>query len=145
MSDAHTSESNLWKWLAKTRLIFRKALHITRIENSAGLGTPDVEGCFGNQFWMELKCSARPAKVDTPIKPKFQPQQVPWLQKRAAAGGKAFVLLQVGAGGSAARYLIPAGSAQCLEEYGMTIAQLETCSIVDPKASAEQIIREAAS
>lgn len=140
-----TRESGLWRWLAKAKMTLREALHMTRVENLVGQGTPDVEGCLGNQFWMELKCEARPANEDTPIRPKFRPTQVPWLLRRAGAGGKAFVLLQVGMGGRAARYLIPARFARRLEEHGMTEAQLGECSAASPRASAEQVVRAAAS
>lgn len=100
-------ESSLWEWLRDNTKSMER-LHMTRIENSASSGIPDVDGCWrSHQFWWELKVCDRPARPTTLIKPRFEPGQVPWLEARCAAGGAAFVLLQVGSRHKAQRYLIP--------------------------------------
>lgn len=77
-----------------------------RVENLVGSGFPDVEGCFdGNSFYVELKGALRPARPNTPVRVKWQPGQKPWLSRRWAAGGSAFVLLRVGIGAGISRYL----------------------------------------
>lgn len=137
-------ENRLWAWLNKVKPIFRYRLHMNRVENSVLEGMADVEGCLeGRQFWIELKTCARPSNPSTKIKPKFQPKQVPWLKRRCRAEGRAFVLVQVGSGSDAARYLIPGHMAH-LVEAGMTEEGLKECSTVGPKATAEQIVEMAA-
>lgn len=135
-----TRESNLWKWLVKDRREFKHRLHMTRIENSAGKSTPDVEGCLnGSQFWTELKCESLPRHPDTPIKPRFQPGQPEWLARRSNAGGLSWVLLQVGKGPSAQRFLIEGQHAAGLA-HGATIAQLQRMSVIDPKSNSTEFI-----
>jgi len=130
----------LWGWLNKTKRIFKKDLHLNRIENSVMMGMADVEGCLkGIQFWIELKCEARPSNPRTKIKLRFEPAQLPWLNRRIEAGGRAFVLIQVGQGASAGRYLIPADFQGALKR-GMTEDALKNYAAVDPKATATDII-----
>lgn len=110
-----TKETNLWKWLAKARESFSTDLHINRIENGAGSGMPDVEGFLqyddlypaGGQFWIELKTIAMPKRGSTKLRPKFQPEQPPWIRRRARMGCKVWVLLQIGMSREAERYLVP--------------------------------------
>jgi len=98
------TEANLWKWLSKAKKHYKEDLHLNRLENLIGSGTPDVEGClYGCQFWIELKCI--PKRTNSPLKIRFQPAQIPWMQRRQRAGGRVFVLLQVGAR-QASRYLL---------------------------------------
>jgi len=144
-----TRESRLWQWLGKTaRVHFREALHMNRVENSVSRGMPDVEGCLkvdgeGRQFWIELKCEARPSDPKTKIKPRFEPQQVPWLHKRWRAGGRCFILLQVGSGHSAGRYLIQGNLTGSLAR-GWTEDKLKSLASCDPKGAAEDIVLAAA-
>ena len=138
------SESRLWNWLTSgTKQKFRKTLHMNRVENLIMEGMPDVEGCLrGTQFWIELKCDKRPADPSTLIKPKFRPAQVPWLERRVGAGGRAYVLLQVGGGAKASRYLVP-GSRAYLVESGLTEAELKRKSVADPQSAPTEIIMAA--
>lgn len=85
-------------------------LHIQRVENVVGAGTPDVEGCLnGNTFWIELKQATVYQNGNCRI--KFQPKQPGWLKRRVASGGKAFVLI----GAKADRFLIPGHLAEEIE------------------------------
>jgi hypothetical protein len=137
-------ESRLWSWLSQARRVYKEDLHIDRVENSIIQGMPDVEGCLlGMQFWIELKCETRPKNPNTLIKPKFQLAQIPWIEKRIAAGGRAHVLLQVGQGHAARRYLIH-GSKAVLLENGWMEQELRHLALSDPKASPEKIILKAA-
>ena len=103
-------ETSLWNWLKKSRIELRDELHINRIENSLGKGTPDVEGYlyYGGQFWIELKSSERPKYTSTPIrfKVKDREAQVEWMRRRTLVGGNTWLLLQVGSGHVAKRYLV---------------------------------------
>lgn len=102
-------ETNLWTWLRNQTksLTAKKRLHMCRVENWVVPGFPDVEGCFeGESFYIELKGALRPAKPETRVRVKWQPGQKPWLNRRWAAGGSAFVLLRVGMGAGVRRYLI---------------------------------------
>ncbi len=103
-----TRESGLWRWLAKARPVLRDDLHMTRVENSVASGTPDVEGQWAQfgQFWIELKSEARPARDSSKVPFRVRDGQVEWLRRRCAAGGQAWLMLQVGSGRSAGRYLV---------------------------------------
>jgi hypothetical protein len=116
-----------------------------RVENSVMEGMGDVEGCLkGDQFWIELKCEPRPADPSTRIKPRFERAQLPWLNRRTGAGGRAFVLLQVGQGHAACRYLLPPDECVDLAEVGMTEHWLKAHSLIDPKSPALAIVKFAA-
>lgn len=136
-------ETRLWQWLSAARKALRDQLHLTRIENSAGLGTPDCEGCYrGRQFWIELKTADRPHDRKTPISVRYEDQQAPWLRRRSRAGGAAYVLLQVGSAHNARRYLVPASQAEDLET-GLTESALSEASVCEPTARPEQIVKAA--
>lgn len=144
MSSAKTTESNLWSWLKKGGKELRYRLHMNRIENAVSSGMPDVEGCLdGSQFWIELKCEPRPVRPTTKIKPRFQPKQVPWIKRRARAGGIAYVLLQVGSSCGARRYLIADEHLDTLEKIGFTEAALARISLSHPQALAAIVINTA--
>ena len=142
---AKVPETRLWSWLSgTTKKHFKHDLHLNRIENSVSQGMPDVEGCLRRvQFWIELKCEKRPANWGTKVRPKFRPAQPPWLRRRIEAGGRAFVLLQVGAGRDARRYLVRGDLADEMAA-GVTEDWLESVSFVNPKAAARSIISAAA-
>jgi hypothetical protein len=106
-------------------------VHLTRIENTAGEGTPDVEGFIDtDQVWIELKSEPRPARPTTTIRPKVRQAQAIWLRERVEAGCKrAFVLLQVGEGKEARLYLIPGHR---YDEITTTEDKLREMSIMHP-------------
>lgn len=85
------SEAAMWDSL---RPVIR-SLDPVRVENPIVPGTPDVNY---NQGWIELKFAERwpprggPLRVD-----HFTRQQRTWLTRRRKAGGRAFLLLKVGA------------------------------------------------
>lgn len=137
-------ESKLWSWLKLGGREFRERLHLSRVENAAGSGMADVEGCLdGVQFWIELKCEARPASPGTKVRPRFQPSQGPWHRRRRRSGGRTFVLLQVGTGGSARRYMLPGELIPAMQQ-GMTEERLEELSVVPPVALHEEVLQAAA-
>jgi penicillin-binding protein-related factor A (putative recombinase) len=107
------NESTLWQWLRgaeKTLGLTCHELHWRRVENAVGFGDPDVEGCYqGASFVVELKTVPRQKEIHC----ELATHQAQWLRSRARAGGAAFVLVQVGVGAMALRYLISA--ANCIE------------------------------
>ena len=137
-------EKNLWKWLSKASLVFKRALHLRRMENEVGSGTPDTNGCLTMaDFWIELKTTNRPARATTKITHSIQPGQAPWHRGRRAAGGRSFVLIQVGSASAALRYLIP-GEWIAQTASGMLEKDMAEICVVDPASTAEQIIQAAA-
>ncbi len=145
MSKAATTEDVLWGWLNTVKPLFRHDLHMTRVENAVGPGWTDVEGTLtGRQFFIELKCASRPAKLDTPIKVKFRPKQPHWHKRRLQAGAHIFVLVQVGSGqADARRYLI--GSKHLpIVKSGVTEKDLDNLAWLNGKATARDIILNAA-
>lgn len=139
-------ETRLWGWLTKARKTMRSQLHMTRIENSVGRGTADVEGCLnGTQFWIELKVYAKPARPSTKIKVLFELAQRPWLTRRIKAGGDAWVLVQVGPGRKAGRYLVWAHSDLTKElAAGVTEERLADMASGNPRGDATSVVWTAA-
>ena len=75
-------EAKLWQDVKKAL----KDAHLVRIENKAGPGVPDVNGCYkGIEFWIELKV----IKGNSLRLSKFQKA---WIYERTKSGGKVFVL-----------------------------------------------------
>lgn len=101
-----TEEKNLWKWLKGVEQQVKPgALHMERVENTASRGTPDVEGCFqGACFQIELKSVVRAKTIRTGL----TKSQAMFLNARWDAGGRAFLLIEVGGD---TRYLIPGSQA----------------------------------
>lgn len=105
-------ESALWQRVRKGGIALKMLghkVHIGRIENSSGVGNPDVNGCIdGGTLDIELKSESRPARATTPIHPKVKPSQSIWHLERTEAGCKThWVLIQVGDNAQAKLYLIP--------------------------------------
>lgn len=60
--------------------------HVVRVENTVGVGCPDVHFCNrGRTAWIELKVAKAGRLV-------FQKPQIPWMRKHARHGGRACVL-----------------------------------------------------
>lgn len=116
-----TRENSLWKWLRKILkdATYKNVLAMSRIENSVGLGTPDVEGVFMKKaFWIELKQAELPVRETTPIRPKkFTDEQVHWLSKRWFLGTPTHVFIQIGT----ERFLIPGYKAKQVQ-FGQTLS-----------------------
>ncbi len=152
-------ESALWSSFSKSarkEIADCGILHMERIENMLGAGTPDVEGFvkfFGTsdapplrgQFAIELKSSERPAKNTTPVRFKLRGReaQIEWMRKRWELGGNAFFLLQVGSGHDRILYLAPGNMGEALKngiiETAIAIACLET-GVFTPPISAKDIL-----
>ncbi|HYD35940.1 MAG TPA: hypothetical protein VD999_07820 [Vitreimonas sp.] len=61
-------------------------IHWQRIENVAGTGVADINGCFrGIEFWIESKIS-KGSHIE------IRPDQIAWLTKRYEKGGRVFVV-----------------------------------------------------
>jgi hypothetical protein len=99
-----TSDGPLWDYMRKKLGPYGR---FTRIENSCGIGTPDIAYTIrvprdplsrGVSGWIELKyLPLLPMRQDTPVHvPSLQLAQVQWLEDEAKAGGRAWVLLQAG-------------------------------------------------
>lgn len=138
-------ESSLWTRCQNGIKHLRKCGHVAhfcRIENSAGMGNPDVEGVVnGDQCWIELKSNARPARPSTVIRSKTRESQSIWHKARTEAGSRIhWVLIQVGHAHTAKLYLIPGG------RYDEIIA-VESClaamSVVYPGASLADVLLRA--
>lgn len=135
-------ENGLWKWLKNAKLHFRETLSLGRIENAVGAGWPDVEGYQVDlgQIWIELKSAARPANPATPVDLKHtRDAQVRWLTKRWALGQAVFILIQVGSGAEARRYLIAGELAQEVHD-GQTEAWLAQKSYCSARAKPAEVM-----
>lgn len=120
-------EKNLWAWLYKG-VRYTKGLHITRIENGADTGTPDVEGCYlGNQFWIELKVGE--LQKNGNVKLRYEPKQIPWLKKRWKCGGWAWTLIKV----ERERFLIKGSDLDNIQGGKPTLEELRECNMLPAK------------
>lgn len=83
-------ESYLWSTLKEKLNLEQHGIHWSRIENVAGTGIPDVEGCCrGKQVWVELKMfHGKQLSIRT--------SQVAWQMKRIKAGGRVFFIARRG-------------------------------------------------
>lgn len=74
---------------------------LDRIENLAGLGFPDTNGCFnGKEFWMEIKAPEEPKKVSTPLfgsNHRLSIEQRNWFLRQTKARGRGFVYIETNA------------------------------------------------
>jgi hypothetical protein len=102
-------ESSLWQWLKQAEKVYGDLLHMERIENSVGSGTPDVHGCLnGKQFTIELKAVRRSKMITCGLRES----QVWWALRRKMASGNHWFLIQVGD----ERYLIKGALASVLDK-----------------------------
>ena len=80
-------EQDLWVQLHHD---WRNKVHMTRVENAASFGMPDVNCCYqGVEFWIEHKIE----KSDTVL---FRPSQIAWLAARMKVQGLNRVFIVVG-------------------------------------------------
>jgi len=124
VSDAKTQEKNLWYWLRDgTR--GDPWLRMDRIENRVSSGMPDVAGCTnGREFWIELKTCARPKRPTTKLDIGLRKEQREWLfNSWTDVLRRCFILIQVGSGHGAERYLVRGSQARKVFE-GLTELEL---------------------
>jgi hypothetical protein len=137
-------ETRLFQWLVACKVVFRSRLHMTRIENSVGVGASDVEGVLdGKAFYIELKTGARPALPGTRIKVKVEDSQPRWHKKRCDAGAVTYFLIQIGSGRDAARYLIHSEHMLELKIHGMTEGRMRELAKLPWDAKAHEIVERA--
>lgn len=130
----------MWNWLRQAEQHVEPGrLAWERIENSIARGTPDVHACYRCvAFLCELKAVARPASRE--INCELRNDQALKLRAWWRAGGLSWVLIQVGVGAQAVRYLIP-GS----ESHRLTMpideTSLENMSAMPLSATPLEVLR----
>lgn len=139
-------ETALWQRFIPAGKALRNSGHLIdlqRLENMVGAGHPDVEGCVdGDQVWIELKSCMRPARADTPIRPKARPSQEIWHRMRTNAGCRCnWILIQVGEDRDGVLYLIPGSR---YKEIIAPEAHLAEMSVVPATATVADVILRAA-
>ncbi|MCK5609902.1 hypothetical protein KAR91_48970 [Candidatus Pacearchaeota archaeon] len=83
-----TPEQNFWK-LIKLHL----PGDVSRIENVADVGTPDVSGAYqGKDYWIELKVCKNKIKI-TEVTSILRIQQISWHMRRSEHGSLIFVAI----------------------------------------------------
>ncbi len=139
-----TAEKNLWAWLKKGALGCED-ISLHRIENTLARSTPDVVAAVGStMFFIELKTTARPVRKTTPIRARFQQGQTNFLYYWALKHNSAFLLLQVGSGAEACRYMLRGTNARAVEAGELYENDLNTLALVSPTAKSEEILQYAA-
>lgn len=82
-------EARFWRWLRRRLLQQVPGVHLTRVENSAEPGMPDVNYCLeGYESTLELKYTSR-----FPLKHKVSTSQRIWLRRRSRAGASVRVVV----------------------------------------------------
>ncbi len=140
------TESNLWDWLAKARLVLGLDLDMRRVENAVGIGDPDVELCYkGAGADIELKAARRPAHLTTKLKfgSPMKDDQVEWAVARLRAGGAHGYLIQVGSGAERAIYLVHGNYGRHMLDFGVTEGWLMTYGrrFKDPAEAVKHAVR----
>jgi hypothetical protein len=104
MSQSRVRESNLWNWLRQAEQhVAPLELFWERIENGIARGTPDIHGVYRCvAFVCELKAIAR----TTTLNCELRNDQALKLRGWWHAGGLSWILVQVGMGRQAVRYLV---------------------------------------
>lgn len=133
-------ESALWGWLKTGLNRVSLPKDVQRIENSVGLGTPDVEGCIaGGQFWVELKVAQEYVRAPE-VTVHLTARQAYRALRRTAAGGSSFILVRVGSGSDMCHYLIWGAYAEEMVGRKISVERLRLLTITEPKARAEVIL-----
>lgn len=89
-------ERNFFEQLRRNLPKVGLPLHLQRVENTAGVGTPDVNYCVGGiDGWLELKAWERARFSGRFTIPKLRPDQAAWLTARCRAGGRAYLLCRI--------------------------------------------------
>lgn len=71
-------------------------LDLVRVENTAGVGHPDVNYCVaGAEGHVELKAWERVRLTGRLTIPKLREDQAVWLNRRASVGGRAYLLCRI--------------------------------------------------
>lgn len=92
------NESQYWGDVVRPALMSVPNADVTRIENAAATGTPDVTACvWQTDFWLELKNVVWPPKrKDTIIRLEhYTREQRLWIRRRGLAGGRVYLLLRI--------------------------------------------------
>lgn len=134
MNQRRSRESNLWQWLQAGAPL---GAFMVRIENSIDRGTPDVFGVCGKAFCCELKSVGR--RPDGTVWPELKTEQAMFLRSWARCGGNSWVLIQVGVGRVAKKYLIPGMKSNELTAV-LPESRLENLSVISSKDDATWII-----
>lgn len=93
---ARRPERNFFEQLRRNLPKLGIPLHLQRVENTATVGTPDVNYCLaGTEGWVELKAWERVRFTGRFTVPKLRPEQAAWLAARCAAGGRAYLLARI--------------------------------------------------
>lgn len=93
---ARRPERNFFEQLKRNLPKVGVPLHLQRIENTAGVGTPDVNYCLaGREGWAELKAWERIRFTGRFTVPKFRAEQAAWLYARSSAGGRAYLVCRI--------------------------------------------------
>ena len=66
---------------------------VSRVENTADNGMPDINGTCGIDYWVELKVCNNKEK-ERPIEKLLRPDQIVWYNRRAQQGACIFVLVR---------------------------------------------------
>lgn len=132
-------EVRLWEWL-RDGAKGVAGLHMRRVENQAGAGDPDVDGCFnGHYFEMELKGCNRPRTPDGKLVFDIRQSQVIWHRRRMRAGGNLWLYIRVGVGKEVARYLVSAEHTARVQA-GMTETELAAWAVLPTKHTFTELL-----
>lgn len=89
------SEKNDYQLLRKH--LMGKGVHLERMENMAGVGTPDIYYCIdGTMGWIEMKSPKEPRRESSKLfadNHKLPQSQKNWFLNHRNAGGRGYILI----------------------------------------------------
>ena len=90
-------ERNFREQLKRNLIKLGRKLHIQPIENTATVGTPDLNICVepGIESWNELKAWERIRLTGRFTVPKLREEQALWLSRRASLGSRSYLLCRI--------------------------------------------------
>lgn len=134
MSTSRSRESSLWEWLSRAA---PTGSMLKRVEDILDRGTPDVFMIYDGQVAVvELKSVQRAPTIYT----ELRAEQASVLRRWWRAGGRAYVLVQVGVARDAKRYLVAAERCDDLLQR-VPESRLAELSDLDPSPSADKVIK----
>ena len=137
---ARSTERYLWQWMKKATTAAQYLMQ--RVENYAGVGTPDaycIRRADGRMMWLELKVSARPVRATSVLCYVVRDSQVSWFADANRA--RAYVLLRVGTGRLSRHYLLPPDAVAKLNGKRRPERWHKEHSVCDPFASQDEILK----
>ena len=127
------SEKSLWATMRANNKSQDHVINLTRVENMAAEGMPDVYcRTFSSECWVELKVAKEPKRKITRVmcRDGLNLTQRNWHIKHSAYGLKSYVLLRVNMNNGCHKlFLLPSKFARDMNDFGMETLMLSSVAM----------------